>query len=39
MTSTGYPRSDRPAIDIDVGYTRQGGPALKAKVGHRRNPP
>jgi D-alanyl-D-alanine carboxypeptidase len=25
MTSTGYPRSDRPADDIAIGYTRRGG--------------
>lgn len=25
MTSTGYPRSDRPEPDIALGYTRQGG--------------
>jgi CubicO group peptidase (beta-lactamase class C family) len=25
MTSTGYPRSDRPESDIALGYTRQGG--------------
>jgi len=25
MTSTGYPRSDRPADDIALGYTRRGG--------------
>jgi D-alanyl-D-alanine carboxypeptidase len=25
MTSTGYPRSDRPAADIAIGYTRRGG--------------
>ena len=25
MTSTGYPRSDRPQPDIAQGYTRQGG--------------
>ena len=25
MTSTGYPRSDRPAADIAQGYTRRGG--------------
>ena len=25
MTSTGYPRSDRPASDIALGYTRRGG--------------
>ena len=24
MTSTGYPRSDRPADDIAIGYTRRG---------------
>jgi CubicO group peptidase (beta-lactamase class C family) len=24
MTSTGYPRSDRPAADIAIGYTRRG---------------
>ena len=28
MTSTGYPRSDRPADDIAIGYTRRG-PALQ----------
>jgi D-alanyl-D-alanine carboxypeptidase len=25
MTSTGYPRSDRPADDIAIGYTRRNG--------------
>lgn len=25
MTSSGYPRSDRPADDIAMGYTRRGG--------------
>jgi D-alanyl-D-alanine carboxypeptidase len=25
MTSTGYPRSDRPTPDIAIGYTRRGG--------------
>jgi CubicO group peptidase (beta-lactamase class C family) len=25
MTSTGYPRSDRPEPDIAIGYTRRGG--------------
>ncbi len=25
MTSTGYPRSDRPEADIALGYTRRGG--------------
>ena len=27
MTSTGYPRSDRPESDIAIGYTRRGGTA------------
>jgi CubicO group peptidase (beta-lactamase class C family) len=29
MTSTGYPRSDRPAPDIALGYTRRGGDGLQ----------
>jgi CubicO group peptidase (beta-lactamase class C family) len=26
MTSTGYPRTDRPAADMAIGYTRRGNP-------------
>jgi CubicO group peptidase (beta-lactamase class C family) len=29
MTSTGYPRSDRPEPDIALGYTRRGGASLQ----------
>jgi CubicO group peptidase (beta-lactamase class C family) len=33
MTSTGYPRSDRPADDIALGYTRrEGDGALRSNV-------
>jgi D-alanyl-D-alanine carboxypeptidase len=31
MTSTGYPRTDRPADDIAIGYTRRDG-ALRSNV-------
>jgi D-alanyl-D-alanine carboxypeptidase len=32
MTSTGYPRSDRPADDIAIGYTRRGGSSQDLKT-------
>lgn len=34
MTSTGYPRSDRPADDIALGYTRrEGDGTLRSNIG------
>jgi D-alanyl-D-alanine carboxypeptidase len=32
MTSTGYPRTDRPADDIAIGYTRRDGGTLRSNV-------
>ena len=32
MTSTGYPRSDRPEPDIAQGYTRRGGGSLTNNI-------